>query len=293
MTQTVHDQRIGSQRDTSVAQLVEREVQRRIAFTQLIEPLAPGSDSYLVPRAPQEPASRCAQGLPVPPVHLMLGYGTDADSYLQSGATHVAAMEAILAAGGFSWDEARSALEFGCGAGRMIRWLKPRAGRVELWGVDVGAERVLWARRHLSPPFRFALTTIVPHLPFEDRRFDLVWAGSVFTHLDDLADAWLLELKRVLMPGGRLYITVHDRHTLRWLEHHPEYWLTQQLRQAVAERPDLDFTDFGMITVGRSTLSQVFYDDDYLRALVERDYRVVSVTPEAYGYQTAMLLEPR
>ena len=57
-----------------------------------------------------------------------------------------------------------------------------------------------------------------PHLPFEDRSFGLVYCGSLFTHIDDLAEAWLAELHRVLRPGGRLYFSIHDQHSVRILE---------------------------------------------------------------------------
>jgi SAM-dependent methyltransferase len=40
-----------------------------------------------------------------------------------------------------------------------------------------------------------------------DEHFDLVWALSVFTHLTDYWSDWLLELHRVLRPGGRLVST--------------------------------------------------------------------------------------
>ena len=59
----------------------------------------------------------------------------------------------------------------------------------------------------------FATVTTAPHLPFEDKYFDVIYCGSVFTHMDDLADAWLLELKRITRPSGRTYITIHDKHS--------------------------------------------------------------------------------
>jgi ubiquinone/menaquinone biosynthesis C-methylase UbiE len=74
----------------------------------------------------------------------------------------------------------------------------------------------------------FANTTTLPHVPYEDNYFDLIYAGSVFTHIADLADAWLLELKRILRPGGMLYVTVHDDHTLEVLRaDFPDYYLTR------------------------------------------------------------------
>ncbi len=46
-----------------------------------------------------------------------------------------------------------------------------------------------------------------PPLDRPDGYFDLIWCVSVFTHLTDTWSAWLLELRRVLAPGGLLVIT--------------------------------------------------------------------------------------
>jgi len=49
--------------------------------------------------------------------------------------------------------------------------------------------------------------------------------------------------------------------------------------------------DFDMFTIGRGPDSQVFYDIDYLDQHWGRSLNVVSITPEAYGYQTAIVLK--
>jgi SAM-dependent methyltransferase len=56
-----------------------------------------------------------------------------------------------------------------------------------------------------------------PPLPFaEDNSFDLVYAFSVFTHIPaEHQEAWLLEMKRILKPGGFLVCTVAGW----WLRH--------------------------------------------------------------------------
>ena len=46
-----------------------------------------------------------------------------------------------------------------------------------------------------------------------------------------------------------------------------------------------------MFTISRGPMSQVYYDIDYLRQHWGRFLNVLSVTPEAYGYQTAIVLE--
>jgi hypothetical protein len=45
-----------------------------------------------------------------------------------------------------------------------------------------------------------------------------------------------------------------------------------------------------MFTMARGPESQVFYDIDYLHEHWGRILNVLSITPEAYGYQTAIVL---
>jgi hypothetical protein len=114
----------------------------------------------------------------------------------------------------------------------------------------------------------------------------LIYAGSVFTHIDDLADAWFLELRRLLKPGGRLYVTVHDNHTIRMLSE-KQYDLSKTL---FCRQDYFVDREFSMFTIGRFMRSQVFYDTDYLSRMLAPFFEVVSVTPAAYGFQTGMLL---
>jgi hypothetical protein len=46
-----------------------------------------------------------------------------------------------------------------------------------------------------------------------------------------------------------------------------------------------------MFTIGRAAESQVFYDVESLCERLHGLFKVRSVTEEAYGYQTALLLE--
>jgi hypothetical protein len=48
-----------------------------------------------------------------------------------------------------------------------------------------------------------------------------------------------------------------------------------------------------MFTVGRDEESQVFYDSSFFARMVEPMFEIISVTPEAYFYQTAWLLKRR
>jgi len=233
-------------------------------------------------------------GLPLPPQELWEGYAETPEQYLSPGRQDVEIMKTILTASGFRFEAGSRILDFGCSAGRMIRWLNDLTEKCEIWGADISAPNISWCQRYLSPPFRFVTTTTFPHLPFEDRYFDLIYAGSVFTHIADLADTWLLELKRILRAGGRLYITIHDKHSIDVLvNEYPDIWLTKTIVSFDKEHPFIK--DCAVATIRNTPKNAlVFYDREYLCRGLERHFRVLSVHPDSYGvplFQTAVLLE--
>lgn len=250
----------------------------------------PEAASFHLPRRTPAPPTDDPRALPIPPPYLLLGH-RDGEQFLDWGEQHAGHLRRILEAGGFAFRDGSEVLDFGCGSGRMTRFLVDVADRCRVWGVDIRAEHIVWCQQHLSPPFRFLTTTVYPHLPFEQRSFDLVYAGSVFTHIEALADAWLQEMHRILRPGGFFYVTIHDEHTLEMLrgilrDHDlARLCFADDLFCRVTEEGD-----WGMISVGRGEASQVFYRRDHFAAMVAERFEVVSATEEAYGYQTALLL---
>jgi ubiquinone/menaquinone biosynthesis C-methylase UbiE len=242
----------------------------------------------------QEPETSGNKGLPLPPIDLRLGYTHQSNEQFQElGRQHVKAMRDVLDQSDFPIQAGYRILDFGCGAGRMIRQLDDVAAQCEIWGVDINAAQIIWCQRHLSPPFNFAITTTFPHLPFEDHYFDFIYCGSIFTHIADLADAWLLELRRVTRPNGKIYITLHDNNTIAMVLREPNRWpwMTDMLKES-ERTTDLTARKFSMFTLNRGPNSaQVFYDIDYVRQHWSRHFRILSVTQAAFTYQTAVLLE--
>jgi SAM-dependent methyltransferase len=256
--------------------------------------------SFILLKPDRDDQRGASLGLALPPQDLWAGYGTTAEYYLNSGQIDVENMKRILDASGFGIDAGIRLLDFGCASGRMMRWFDVIADRCEIWGVDISARHIIWCQQHLTPPFKFATVTTAPHLPFEDGYFDLIYCGSVFTHIADLADAWLLELKRILRPTGRLYITVHDKHSADLIINHPDKVYSDGLPadpsfrgelMAVDRSEQFMTSDFQMFVLGRGPESQVFYDIEYLSQHWGHMLNVRSTTPEAYGYQTAIVLE--
>jgi SAM-dependent methyltransferase len=254
-------------------------------------PLQGVRDYYITlhPDAPTRPGSK--DDFPVPPRELWEGYGGSPEEYLEGGREHMTRMLEILAEAGASPGTLTRVLEVGCAAGRMLRFY-PRSGDgSEIWGVDIKAESIAWCQEHLSPPLMFATTTTSPHLPFEDNYFDLIYCGSIFTHISDLADAWFLELRRALRKGGYAYITIHDKNTVDLLlTKHTQSPLHDVVRQ-LDEQTSILSKNYASFSVNSDPYSQVFYDVEYLAKKWSRLVKVVSVTKEAYGHQTALLLQ--
>jgi SAM-dependent methyltransferase len=231
--------------------------------------------------------------MPTPPLALM-EYGESAEQHLETGQKNVESMLAALEQSGFQWEACRRVLEFGCSNGKLVRWLAPYAADREIWGVDVQADKVMWAMENLSPPFRFATTTTVPHLPFPDRHFDLIFAGSVFTHLGELHVAWLAELARVVAVGGFLYITLHDETSIQVAaEDSKRHAGFNDHISNSAFAADLEKGDFGFVSIapyGTAMLSQVMMSSTYI-GHVAQPLRVVDTFPRAYaGFQTGYVL---
>ncbi|HMQ70042.1 MAG TPA: class I SAM-dependent methyltransferase [Ignavibacteria bacterium] len=273
--------------DIKKRQILEKNIESAIYF-----PYKEDSDSYVI-TGEKEYSEVCENGLPIPPQNLWLGYGNTTKEYLY-GRIQTEKMIKILDNADFDINYCKRILDFGCGAGRMLRWLFPYSNTAEIWGTDISSDHITWANNFLKPPFNFATTTTIPHLPFEDNYFNLIYAGSVFTHIDDLVESWLLELRRIINTNGRVYITVNDKHSLKLLKTSKIYvkiWLSQYVRE---NQTFINAGDNFLKIVGmRGTRSQVFYDIEYFCESINNLFDVVSVNKEAYGFQTGILLKKK
>ena len=162
---------------------------------------------------------------PHPPPHLasrvfrLEGWSEPTQAFEEMGAQTKRALLKVLP-DDWSFDGKR-VLDFGCGAGRTLRHFLAEAERGELWGADIDAESIEWLKEKLSPPLRPWQCAAWPPLGLEHGYFDLVWAISVFTHLTNNSLPWLLELHRLLRPGGYLIATYMGRSISELLAHEP------------------------------------------------------------------------
>lgn len=147
---------------------------------------------------------------PLPPEPLMRRVGVSGDDvaldYLRIGRFERDVVVTRLPAG---WGLAgRRILDFGCGAGSALRHFSPEIARgAEFWGCDIDERSIDWVSRNL-PGVNAFHNNEAPPLEVPDAHFDLVYAVSVFTHITDHWADWLIELHRVLRPGGILIASV-------------------------------------------------------------------------------------
>lgn len=105
--------------------------------------------------------------------------------------------------------DSQAILDFGCGCGRMVRFLNNYSDSYAIHACEVNPDHVNWCRANLNN-IQTSRCDALPPLPYKDQMFNLIYGLSVFTHLsENNAIKWLSELNRVLKPDGILIVTIH------------------------------------------------------------------------------------
>ena len=139
------------------------------------------------------------------PVKKALG---DADSFIAVKARGLLRHEPGLTQGGLSL------LDYGCGAGDLMRVLAGTGARARFMGCDVSAGMLAEAARRW-PAGLEPVPGLEPQdgarTPFADNQFDVAVISAVLHHVPPAErPAVYGELGRVLKPGGRIYVFEHN-----------------------------------------------------------------------------------
>ncbi|MCW5850216.1 MAG: methyltransferase domain-containing protein [Anaerolineae bacterium] len=169
----------------------------------------------LHPPAPLDGEAEPSFPYPPPDLVFRVVGAAGLDYFLQSGQMTEEDFRLALADVGKTYAAFEAIYDFGCGSGRVLRWVRAAAPHARLYGSDIDIPAITWLRRAL-PDVDVRVNNYLPPLPFRDGLFDLVLGFSVLTHLDETyQDAWLAELHRVTRPGGLLLLTVHGEYAWR------------------------------------------------------------------------------
>ena len=100
-----------------------------------------------------------------------------------------------------------SLLEAGCGTGNFVKMISRENRRPAITAVDASTAMLARAREKChGDEIRWLQADLNRRLPFEDGSFDRITCTNVLYALEKPADA-LMELRRVLKPGGILVLT--------------------------------------------------------------------------------------
>ena len=184
-----------SQRRPTVARIIDATIRRLFAARARLAPdavaTALGGSGYGSLWRPRDEAE----------ARRLIFNDADPDAFERSGREDAVRLAPLIR-------PADIVLDLGCGIGRVVRYVAPMCASV--WAVDASEVMLGYARSRLAglPNVRFAASagTSVPEVP--DDSVDVVYSLITLQHLErEDAFAMLRDLRRMLRPEGRAYIT--------------------------------------------------------------------------------------
>jgi SAM-dependent methyltransferase len=191
-------------------------------------------------------------------------------------------------------------LDLGGASGRVMRHAV-RVPGLECWLTDINVNLVEWVDKYFAYPVHVYQSRVIPSLPFEDNSFAAISGFSVFTHLDNDEIQWLLELRRILKPGGHLYLTINDENVWALLDNPNWKWLSDSINRgkrqsefdALVKRPLIkdrlvwEYAETEVYNVN------VFLSSNYVRCKWGRFFDIASYRIAGHGYQSVVVLKKR
>jgi SAM-dependent methyltransferase len=214
------------------------------------------------------------------------GYGATDAQYWMSGYVEYLTLTGIAARHGVRHGVM---FDFGGSTGRVFRNFHYQGGW-KVWANDFKRSSVEWNLANFPPAIRAFQGMYQPVLPIRSDTFDLIIALSVFTHIDETETNWLLELNRVLKPGGIALLTIHNEAT--WSD------MGEGLRKAM-ETHSPDIASLPVMPADRIVSNfrlddpyrcNVFHSDAYIRRQWSRFFDVLEILPRMSGAQAIVVL---
>ena len=129
--------------------------------------------------------------------------------FMATGSTEIEMLMRHLAGRGYVPNRDGTALDFGCGVGRLTQALGRYFGSCV--GVDISQAMIQRAQSlNELPHCQYVTTSDIP-LPFPAAAFSFVYSNIVLQHIPQrFAKEYLHEFVRILAPGGLLVFGVQD-----------------------------------------------------------------------------------
>lgn len=260
---------------------LRRLLHRGLEITGLIAPLHRRAERRLA----EDTLQLFEDGRPMPPPELqVLVSGAANGGWFSERGRHDAGRFMRLARA-HGLNDPLDVLDWGCGCGRIARWLAPEviAAGGTFTGSDLNPTLVQWCAANLSG--RYLTNRLKPPFDLPDDCVDLVYALSVLTHLTEpVTKAWLAEVARVLRPGGLALLTFHD-------EAYAELCAPPQVQAQLSAKP---FVILNNAMEGSNYMS-TWTTRAHLARMAGAAFEVLEIIPGggADGDQAVAVLRPR
>lgn len=158
--------------------------------------------------------------IPPPILRYRVGESFSISNFQQVGRQSALNLQAVLDSCDFVLSPGSKVLDFGCGCGRTLLWLRKQWPDVRLFGTDNDAASIEWCQENL-PAATFKVNGANPPLSYQERTFDLVYSISVFTHLlPEMQPRWWEEFNRIVRPGGMVIFPIFGKESTGHLDSH-------------------------------------------------------------------------
>lgn len=185
--------------------------------------------------------------------------------------------------------------DLGCASGRVIRHFSNNQSDIQVYGCDINKAHVEWCNKFLSPKITVFQNHSIPTLPLNENSIDLISAFSIFSHIENFETSWLMELRRILKPGGLAWITIHSESTweeiqedwplYRLLKNHPDFDTIPQQSPMKSDRKIFRWS------ADSSYSSIVFYRMDYIKRVWGKFFEILEVHRKLTGFQDVLVLK--
>jgi len=210
------------------------------------------------------------------------------ESFLKGGKEISNDLESSLLKIGRKITSFENILEFGCGSGRIVLMLEDKLRKCNFFGTDIDDEAISWCKKNFDFG-SFDVNKPLPPLKYQSEMFDLVWAHSVFTHLDEgLQFKWLNELKRITKPNGIVVISVHG----------PYAWSVRRRPKGGEKELEKELEKNGFVFLHRESFKRVFsfqfqsayHTKEYIEREFSKYFEVTEYIPRGMGGRLDMII---
>jgi SAM-dependent methyltransferase len=205
-------------------------------------------------------------------------------SYFSVGQSALDCIRVALRAASLPGEHVGRILDLPCGHGRVLRYLKAAFPLAEITACDLHGDAVNYCAETFGAAAVYS-DADPEHVPLEHDHFDLIWVGSLLTHLDSVRWPGFLGLfHRSLRPGGVVVFTTHGRRAYDWLVRRKVDYVPASLSPAICDA--YEQSGFGYVEYpGQKSYGISFSRPDWVFKQIDRipELRLVYLSEAAWA----------